>query len=373
VYTDYVYRRRGGVIYGERAFALFLAALAPHVDQLTLVGRLTEVGDAHYPLPPEVSLAPLQHYGSLANPVLALLALVRSLRSMWRALDRVDLIWVLGPYPHAIALVILARIRRRPVVLGVRQDWPSYVRKRRPDRPLLHLAADAMEWTWSWLARRRPVVAVGSELSFKYRHAPRVLNLTVSLVPDRAVGAPSRRRDYDGDLTILTVGRIDHEKNPLLLADVLASLFARDPRWRMVICGEGDLQPALAERLQQLGVATQAELADYVPMGEQLLELYRASHMLLHVSWTEGFPQVLIEAFATALPVVATAVGGVPSGVGDAALLVSPGDAQAAADALQRLAEDPALRHRLATAGIARARELTLEAQIGRLAEFLAA
>jgi glycosyltransferase involved in cell wall biosynthesis len=43
---------------------------------------------------------------------------------------------------------------------------------------------------------------------------------------------------------------------------------------------------------------------------------YRSSHFLLHTSWTEGLPKVLIEAFAAVLPVVATDVGGIREAVG---------------------------------------------------------
>ena len=71
--------------------------------------------------------------------------------------------------------------------------------------------------------------------------------------------------------------------------------------------------------------------------------------MLIQVSFTEGFPQVLVEAFGARLPVVATAVGGVPLVAGDAALLVAPGDADAAARALARVVSDVGLRRRLAT------------------------
>jgi glycosyltransferase involved in cell wall biosynthesis len=147
----------------------------------------------------------------------------------------------------------------------------------------------------------------------------------------------------------------------------------RDPRWRLRVCGEGDLAGALRDRLAELGVAEHAELVGYVPMGEQLFELYRSSHVLLHVSWTEGFPQVLVEAFACGLPIVATDVGGVRAGVGDAALLIPAGDAGAAADALSLIAGDGDLRARLTEAGLLRARELTLESQIARLADFLEA
>lgn len=374
VYTDYVYRRVDGVVYAERAFALFLAALSTHVERLRLIGRLAPGGgQTRYALPGELELAGLPHYESLANPVEALRSLLGSIRRMWHALDDVDVVWILGPYPHAVLLAAVARFRGTPVVIGVRQDWPSYVRKRRPGRRWMHLSADVLEWIWRTLARRFPVVAVGSELSANYAHAPAVLDLVVSMVPAAALGQPVRPRDYGAALEILSVGRLDEEKNPLLLADVLALLHGQDPRWRLRVCGEGDLSRRLEERLDALGVRGQADLLGYVPMGEQLFELYRSSHVLLHVSWTEGFPQVLAEAFACGLPVVATDVGGVRAGVGQAALLVGPGDPRAAADAVSRIAQDGELRDRLTEAGRQRAAELTLEAQTARLAAFLAA
>ena len=125
-------------------------------------------------------------------------------------------------------------------------------------------------------------------------------------------------------------------------------------------------------RLTELGVADRAELLGYLPIDEGLLDRYRAANAFLHVSWTEGMPQVLLEAFATGTPVVATAVGGVREAAGDAALLIPPGDPDAAARALERLASDPELRRRLVGAGIDRLRGRTLEAQSALVARFLA-
>jgi glycosyltransferase involved in cell wall biosynthesis len=372
VYTDYVYRRIDGTLYAERAFALFLAALAPRFDRMTLIGRLApDAGEPRYRLPEGIELAPLQHYGTLADPAAALRSLAGSLRAMWHALDDLEVLWVLGPYPHAIALALLAGLRRRRVVLGVRQDWPSYVRMRHPHSPRLHRTADLMEWIWQTLARRLPVVTVGADLRRRYEQAPAVLELAVSLVPDAAVVKEAPARDYSDELRVLSVGRLDEEKNPLLLADILATLSRRDRRWRLLVAGEGPLAPALAQRLHELGLLERAELLGYVPMGQGLLDLYRASHAFLHISWTEGFPQVLIEAFASGLPVVATEVGGVAAGVGAAAILIRPGDPLAAADALERIAAEPDLRDHLIAEGLRRAAGLTLEAQIDRLASFL--
>ena len=69
---------------------------------------------------------------------------------------------------------------------------------------------------------------------------------------------------------------------------------------------------------------------------------------------------------------MATAVGGVPEAAGDAALLIPPGDPDAAAAALGRMAADPELRAELVTKGIERVRGRTLEAESARVARFLA-
>jgi glycosyltransferase involved in cell wall biosynthesis len=82
-------------------------------------------------------------------------------------------------------------------------------------------------------------------------------------------------------------------------------------------------------------------------------------------------PQVLIESFAAALPTVATAVGGVSAFAGGAALLVPPGDAAAAADALRSLDRDAGLRRRLVEAGGEVARAHTVEAEAARIAALL--
>ncbi len=217
------------------------------------------------------------------------------------------------------------------------------------------------------------MVAVGPDIASRYRRAPRVLEATISLITasDVKAGAAAAGRSYDSEvLTLLTVGRLDAEKNPLLLADVLALLRVRDPRWRMVVCGEGDLAGALRARLEQLGLSAHCELRGYVPLDGGLLDLYRASHVFLHVSRTEGLPQVLIEAYASGLPSVATAVGGVRS-LGDCSVLVEPGDASAAAAAVEGLVGDEGVRERLIAAGLSRARQATIEVEAARVASFI--
>jgi glycosyltransferase involved in cell wall biosynthesis len=372
-YTDYVYKQRDGRIYAQRAFALFLARLGGEVESLAIAGRLDPApGESYYPLPDDVEFVPLPHYQSLAKPLTALPAMAGSVGRFWRLLGRVDAAWLLGPYPLSFVYALLAALRGKKVFLGVRQDWPTYVRSRHPGSRPLQAIAVAMEAAWRALARIYPVVVVGPQLAENYARSKAVLAVTVAMVDEEQI-APPRSGGLPFELTVLSVGRLETEKNPLLLADILAGLRAHDPRWRLVVAGEGPLRDDLEERLRSLGVADACDLRGYVPVDGGLHELYRSADFFLHVSWTEGLPQVIFEAFAARLPVVATAVGGVPDATDGAALLVPPGDAHAAVDALERMADNGALRESLVEAGVARVRAHTTSAEVRRVAEFFRA
>ena len=372
VFTDYVYRQRDGRLYAERAFALFLARLGTLLDRLVLVGRYGPSSEAApYELPPEVEFVALPYYERL-GPGVALRALTGAVRQFWRALDDVDCVWLLGPHPFVVPFAIIAAVRRRRLVLGVRQEFMEYIGNRHPGRPVWKLAALALEGSFRILARFCDTVVVGPELARQYRHARRVLEINVSLVGEAEVVDPSSdERTYDGELRVLSVGRLETEKNPLMLAEVLALLASDGRDWRLRICGEGHLEGELEAKLADLGVGERAELLGYVPFGEQLDRVYHSSHVLLHVSWTEGLPQILLEGFAAATPVVATDVGGVRDAVGDAALLIPAGDAGAAANAVRNVVDDPELRGRLRAAANRYARAHTAEAETGLVAEFL--
>jgi glycosyltransferase involved in cell wall biosynthesis len=377
-YEDSVYRRDADGLTVTEAFPLFMFALAEELEDVTVLGRLEPgPGRAHYAVPAGARFVPLPHYGSLTDPVAVLRALAGTVRRFWAVLGAVDVLWVNGPQPMALVALAVARLRRRRVVLGVRQNTLEYARTRFPGRRAPQLAFRLLEALWRRAGRRATVVAVGPDLAGLYRGAgcARVHELTVSFVPERAIAGPevAAARDYGGTVDVLSVGRLDPEKNPLLLADVLARLVAGGGDWRLRVVGEGSLAGALAERLTELGVAGRAELLGYVPLDRGLDELYRRSHVLLHVSWTEGVPQVLLEAFGGRLPVVATEVGGVGPVARGAAVLVPPGDADAAAAAVRRLAGDAALRDRLVGAGVERVRAHTAEAERARLAQVLRA
>jgi glycosyltransferase involved in cell wall biosynthesis len=225
------------------------------------------------------------------------------------------------------------------------------------------------------LARRVPATVVGAANAERYAsRRGRVLTMTPSLVRAADVVREPLERDWDGTIVLLTVGRIDSEKNPLLLVEAMAALErARPGRYRLRWVGTGPLTGAVSDLAGELGIADRIELAGYVPFGPELLDLYRTAHAFVHVSLTEGVPQVLFEAWASGTPVIATDVGGVRLALenGRLGLLVPPASLEALTEAVLLLSDDPTLRARLVADALRLARERTLEVEAARVAAFL--
>ena len=184
------------------------------------------------------------------------------------------------------------------------------------------------------------------------------------------VGAPERGwRSAGGDRYLLAIGTVEPRKDLPGLVRAFDELAGDDPEVRLVIAGaDGWGADALtmaiagarhAERVVRLGWVDETSRAD----------LLAGATALVLASRYEGFGLTAGEAMAAGVPVVATAVGGIPEVVGDAAVLVPPGDVTALAGALGALLADPPHRARLAAQGPARAATFTWARTIEGLAD----
>src|SRR5829696_579520 len=379
IYFELPYRRDESGFSTHVPFIRFVLALRPHFDGLVLIGRVDpEPGREPYAVPDDVEVAAVPLYASLKDTTGILSTLPATLRAIWGALGRVDAVWVIGPVPTSLPVALLGLARKKRLVLGVRRNLPLYVRHRLGGKrwaPTLG-AAYVLEALFRLLARKIPTVAVGADLARLYSGgvAP-VLELAVSLVSEadvRSLSAGSHHPDAGRPVELLSVGRLDPEKAPEVLLKALALLVERTPgRYRLTIVGDGELENDLRAEADRVGDAVR--FCGHVPNGPELFKLYRASDIFVHVARTEGLPQVLTEAQAAGLPIVATDVGGVRAGLGggDEALLVPPNDPEALAAAIAHLASNSDLRAVFRKRGFARARELTLERQAARVATFI--
>jgi glycosyltransferase involved in cell wall biosynthesis len=380
VYADLRYwRDPEGRLATNRSFIRFVTSLPPRVEEVVVFGRLSpEVQEMPYPLDTAgVRFVALPWYSSYFSVATTVRGLAGSARGFWRELEDLDAVWLFGPHPPAQLFALLAFARHVPVFLGVRQDYPKYIGNRLPSRRWLWAlaAAHALDRSFRLMSRRAPTVVLGEEIARNYAASRAVLNTGFSLVraAELVPAAEALAKRWDGpELRLLTVSRLDPEKNPLLLLDIARELRERDPRWRLAIAGDGPLRAAMEERVRELGLGDAVELLGEVSNGPELWRLYRDSHAFLHVSFTEGLPQVLAEAHAAGLPIVGTDVGGVAEALdgGRSGLLLPPADAPRAVEALQRLATDRELREGLIARGCETAARETLEAQLDRTAAF---
>ena len=383
LYIDAQYRSEAGRVLTESEsfpFLRFGCEVGSHFDALVLFGREAPEGvGVDHALPPGPGLAPLPYYASLARLGAVVRATAGAARAMWRGLERVDVVWAFGPHPFALLLALLALARRKRVVLGVRQDTLAYFRSRLRSRRSAPLLAPLwlLDRAWKLLARLVSVTVVGGALERLYGGPRRgVLAMTISLVGAADVAAAPREDAPGDEVELLTVGRLEPEKNPVLAVEALAALQGRGGRrYRLTWVGTGRLGEDVTAAARRLGVADRVELPGFVPFGPQLMERYRRADVFVHVAVTEGAPQVLLEALSAATPVVATDVGGVAATLdqGAAGALVPPRDAEALAAAVAATVDDGGARRERARRGLEIARERSLEAEAARVAGWLGA
>jgi D-inositol-3-phosphate glycosyltransferase len=172
-----------------------------------------------------------------------------------------------------------------------------------------------------------------------------------------AVGLPADAK------VLLFVGRIQPLKAPEVLLKAAAELLARHPSWHgeLVVVvlggpsGSGLAHPhGLEDLARQLGVAPQVRFVKPVPRTE-LAQWYRAADLVAVPSHSESFGLVAVEAQACGTPVVAADVGGLPTAVGDAGVLVDGHEVPKWADALESLLLDPERREVLSRKAAAHA------------------
>ena len=152
---------------------------------------------------------------------------------------------------------------------------------------------------------------------------------------DRA--AARRKLGIDSDAELLVyVGRISLPKGSAELTEAMISLSATHPRLRVAMIGEGAYRSEMEARASAAGIADRF-LCPGLLSSAQIAEWLAAADVFCLPSYSEGCPNVVVEAIACGRPVVATNVGGIPELVDESCgILVPPRDSGKLAEALER-------------------------------------
>jgi glycosyltransferase involved in cell wall biosynthesis/predicted metal-dependent phosphoesterase TrpH len=276
-----------------------------------------------------------------------------------------DLVHVCSPGPAGLAAAVIARVLDLPLAGSHHTELSAYARLRSGDDRLGAGMSAALTALYGQ-ARvvMSPSPAADASLAALGIDPARIARWDRGV--DAARFTPERRvpgRFGEDRIAVLYAGRLTEEKGVRLLADAFELAHARDHRLHLVLAGGGPEEKSLRRRL-----GDRATFLGWLE-GDALAGAYASSDVFLFPSATDTFGQVVVEAQASGLPVLAVDEGGPRSLVRDGVTgLLRPADAHALAAALTGLAGDPAGRARLAAAGLEAARERTWARALERLA-----
>lgn len=257
---------------------------------------------------------------------------------------RPDVVHAFFTVPAGLVGRYLAASFGASLVVSLRgSDVPYYV----PDRVPSAIVRRLVQWVWNGSDR---VVALSEGLlSTARRSAPLADAAVIPNGVDTTTFCPAPAHDPDDSPTrLLCACRLVRHKGVDTLLRALAVLPESVP-WVLRVVGDGPQRQSLEMLAQELGIQNAITFAGYVPHA-RLAQEYRNADLFVLPTLTESFGQVITEAMACGLPVIASAVGGIPEIVHDGreGWLVPPAEPQALADAVAAAAATgtPGLRER---------------------------
>jgi len=275
-----------------------------------------------------------------------------------------DLVHVTAPGPAGIAATLMSRITGVPLIASYHTEIATYAGMRTKDETLEALTRAGLGAFYTAPgavlspspSADASVVALGAD--------PARIGLWERGVDlDRFDPGKAERDAFPGEIKVLYSGRLTREKGVDLLAESFIRAHDRDPRLHLLLAGGGpeevELREWLGERATFLGWLS----------GEDLPRAYASADAFLFCSGTDTYGQVILEAAASGLPVVAVAEGGPATLIENrhTGMLCRPDPDQIAGTLLQ-LASSPELRRQLGTAAAQAARRRSWKRSLGQLA-----
>ncbi len=353
---------RDGRYYVNRKWGQFVNELGKYVDSLEVVMEKApeKFQQYTYHLDPEIRV---HLVGEFTTGVVGKLQqLIRKRATLKQVIQDADMVMIFAPQITAGIAAAFARQYRKPYFVYVGSDWIEVA-------PFMvgseHWVKKLLVPVYRWIGKRieKQLVQHACFVLVHGRHIYNRLKQWNDQVFETVPMIELRGEDFfvredtcqDNPVRVLFVGVLSPRKGVEYLLYAADQVRKQIPEVEFVVVGKGteEYEQYLRGIVQKLQLEGIVKFVGYVEPFQRLLEYYRSADIFVLPSLGEGFPRVIYEAQSQGLPVIASNIATLRSQLqdGENAVLFSPGNSKALADAIMQLVMNEELRRNLIRKG----------------------
>jgi len=317
VFFENIYYKKDGAYSTDQSFILFANSFQKYFSRIDYIGRVTRAATRSlYGIETGTStVVELPFYENVYHLCRQYPSYIRKIRPVLeKFVMEHDVFFICIPHIPSWEILRLCRKYDKKVFVFVRQNFQKVIqaRYRRPKRYVAQIVITALNFLTDRYCRQYPVLAMGQELYQRY----------VKVNPQTVLFANSKytRKDiitehnlkplnWNTRINILYAGRLECNKGLQFLLEALAGITSFT--FTLTIAGDGPYKNELDKISKKLNLDGRMQFTGNIPFGDDLFRLYEQSDIFILPSMSEGLPQVVLEAMAKGVLVLASRTGGI--------------------------------------------------------------
>ncbi len=368
-YCDMILKQ-GDNYFCKGGLGRFLDEIAQRYDELIVCAPVLEGVGAytqHYRIVAKnITFQALPPYASFVSALKhkqRMVSLLKQYSANWNSP-----IYIRWPTPLAYTVYKLGKKRNLPILLHIVGDSKAIISESGKYKGILKLLAityiNIVEKQVKRMINEIPTLVNGSGLRRLYAGNAKA---KVKEIRSATLTADEITKEYKelnkDDVRLLYVGVLKPEKGINYLIEGFKLLIDQGYKVRLTIVGDGPEKAKLERKVMEMQVENVISFTGYVPLGPQLLKIYKHNDIFILPSISEGTPRVLIEAMANRLLVIATNVGGVPFTINNNknGILIEPKSSDQICCAIKEILKNDEKREQIMEEAFEFAKENTLE------------
>lgn len=371
------FQKKNNQYFCNGAFGRFIDELSIKAETIILCVPVTskELSNKGYQIKARnIHVVELPYYSGILDSLKETLSIKKIIKNNIQDWDN---IYLRIPTPFSYYVFKLGKKYKKDMVLHIVGDTKEVVASGKKykgfTRFLAKKVANYLEEVTFKLVEKLPTLVNGINLYNKYKKYPRVKNINTSTMFKKEIHYKESSSEKMG-YKILYVGVLRHEKGLDYLLESLIDLLILNNNFKLTIVGDGPERENLEKFIEENNLTSFVEFKGFIPLGEELLEVYRNNDIFVLPSISEGTPRVLTEAMANGLAIVATDVGGIPSLINNEfknGILVPSKNAEKIKEAILNYTKDEELYNQTVENGYRFAENNTLENHVNEVTEFM--